>query len=255
MPADTGWPLRLMPDAPPLEAWLWPYQAELISADGSNAVIAWQQQALLLRDQQVRQRSVQAWFPLEEWPPLTPAPHRGRDAVGLLRRLPVPGAAQTGLPVIVHGVGVRRDTAQPELAYAAARALQDTAPAFLPYTPFTAQETAVALQTRWRQLTTDQATAIAVALQLHLRPVWSVLSGPYFHDGWWSMGIANDAVPSEWNDRQYIAAWDLPSMVVRLVKALCQVLALGVAPTPQAAADVAHGLQNVLVEWATSPAR
>jgi len=44
-------------------------------------------------------------------------------------------------------------------------------------------------------------------------------------------------------------------MVVRLVKALCQVLALGVAPAPQAAANAAHGLQNVLVQWATSPAR
>ena len=81
------------------------------------------------------------------------------------------------------------------------------------------------------------------------------MSGPYFHHGWWSMGVANDGVPSEWNDRRYIAAWDLPSMVVRLVKALCQVLALGVAPAPQAAANAAHGLQNVLVQWATSPAR
>ena len=156
--------------------------------------------------------------------------------------------------MIVHGVGVRQGATQPDLAYAAARALQDAAAAFLPYTPFTAQHTAVTLQTRWRQLTTDQSTAIAAALHLRLRPVWSVLSGPYFHDGWWSMGIANDGVPSEWNDPRYIAAWDLPSMVVRLVKALCQVLALGVAPAPQAAADATHGLQNILVQWATRSA-
>jgi hypothetical protein len=214
----------------------------------------WIKRAPALRDQQVQQRLVQAWFPPDEWPPATPGPHRWQDGVGPLRRVPVPGAAQGALPVITYGVGIRSDATQPDLAYSAARALQEAAPAFLAYAPFVAEQTSEALQRRWSQLNAGQAAVLSAALRLRLRPVWSVPYGALLAQPFlgWSVDITQ---PQRWDGGHLMGAGipRSPQALLHVTLSLCQVLALGLLPVPIAAANAAHAIQAILAAWAERP--
>jgi hypothetical protein len=224
LPAGAGWPVQLMPNAPPLEAWLWSHQADLATADGSKLLInestgiaalaayarafgptgalsplpggttpfgampqviqAWTAQAVAMRDRQIQNRQVVAWFPADEWPPTTTGAHRWQDAVGSLRRLASPGATQSGLPMVVYGLGIPNAAPKPDLVYQVARALQDAAPKFLAYSPFRLDQGADGLRRQWGQLDIDQAAMLAQLLTLHLRPVWGVPRPPFALGNW-----------------------------------------------------------------------
>jgi hypothetical protein len=224
LPTGSGWPVQLMPNTPPLEAWLWPQQADLATADGATLLIddlagvaaltayaqafgpagalsplpgggapggstpqaaqAWTAQAVAQRDQQVQMRQVATWFPVDEWPSSTTGPHPWSDAVGPLRRLAPPGATQSGLPIVTYGLGIPTATVKPDLMYQVGRALQDAAPGFLAYSPFATDLTVAGLQRRWVQLAPDQAATLAELFALRLRPVWGVPRPPFALGNW-----------------------------------------------------------------------
>lgn len=291
LPAGAGWPVQLMPNAPPLEAWLWPHQADLATADGSKLLIDglagiaalaayakafgpagasslsplpgggaavgstpqayqdWTAQAVATRDQQVQRRQVGAWFPADEWPSSTTGPHRWSDAVGLLRRIEPPGAAQAGLPMVAYGLGVPNAAAQPDHMYQVARALQDTAPSFLAYSPFTADQTANGLQRHWAQLNLDRATALARILSRRLRPVWGV-PRPTFALGNWPLGdpaTITDAMQFNGSGPggRLSNQAETSAMLDALTKSISLVTALGLLAPRAVAANAAHLLSVI----------
>jgi hypothetical protein len=294
IPAGAGnWPVQLFPLAPTLEAWLWPQQADLLTADGAKTLIdqpagiaassayaqafgpppalsplpgggapadlgvldaaqakiynAWAEAALSLRDQQIQQRQVSVWFPTEEWPPATPAPHPWQDAVGPLRRLAPPGAAATGVPIIVYGLGIRADAAQPDVLWQAAHALQAAAPGYLVYSPFTADQTAEGLRKRWSHLAADQAAVLAAVLKLRLRPVWGVPTP-------WPRGqfaAPSDVVtPAYWQRRisavDNAGEQDFSRILTELIGTFSLVLGLGLLSPPQAATNMVQALLSLM---------
>lgn len=322
LPAGAGWPVQLLPGAPPLETWLWPAQADAVSADGAQplvgsssaiaalhryaaafgppgggslsplpagglasgevpafqapltnqtatAVAAWAQRAGTLARHQVRTRQVGAWFPDDEWPPLRPGPHAGDDAISALRRPAPPGASRFGVATLAYGLGLRRDAALPDLLYVAARALQDTAPASLAYSPFTRDQGAAALRQRWSQLDAGVAGDIAAALRWRLRPVWgvpSVQGAPA-----WRYGRPSDIT----DPPRYSSTAALPprfgtvpgatslskggiypessAVLGKVLTSLGQVVALGIMPIEVAAANAGRFLQLILNEWTYPP--
>jgi hypothetical protein len=317
IPTGAGaWPMQLLPEAPPLESWLWPHGAALadvgqrqvqldqpaavtaladygaafgpagvgrlspppggdlrpeeraaflsgpLLGEPSSIVQAWSGGAIAVRDQQVRSRLVGAWFPPGEWPPLEPAPHRWRDGVGSVRRLAPPGATRSGLPVIAYGVGIHRDAAYPDAAYQAALALQDTAPAFLPYAPATDDQRPSRLRERWDALDAAQASALAAILALPLRAAWSVPppaapGRPGWQAPFWrEIGLAKFIVQPENDDIQYLLrdGVDAPDLLAALMQSLAQVLALGLLPVEQAAVNAVRQLRLIFAEWMASAA-
>lgn len=299
-----AWPVQLLPDAPPLEAWLWPHGADVVNVDGTQALLAqanaltalhayatafgpigsgalspvpggglgptelatlrgpwtpdydavlnaWARRTLTQSVQQVRQRRVGAWFPVDEWPPVATGPHQFRDDTGPLQRLAPPGAQQAGVPTTGYGLGIRADAAHPDLLYQAARALQDAAPGFLAYSPFLADQTAAALRRRWSALTADQAATLAAVLRLRLRPVWDVTSARLLRNPFLP-GFLPDATQAGRLSREIEQdSWDVPKRVEGLLQSLSIVVALGILPSAAATPNVAHELQNLLELWAT----
>jgi len=298
------WPVQLLPDAPPLETWLWPHGADVVNPDGSRALLAqanaltalhayanafgpaglgvlsplpggglqrdelgtlggpwtpvydvaentWGQRAMTQSAQQVRQRLVSAWFPVEEWPPVTATPHRFSDEIGPIQRVAPPGAHQANVPTMGYGLGIRADAAQPETLYAAARALQDAAPGFLAYSPFATDQTADALRRRWSILDANQAATLAAVLALRLRPVWGVTSARLtsnpFLPGW----LPDATLGVRFNREIEQDYWDVPKRVEGLLKSLSVVVALGIVSPEVVAPQVSHELQNLLELWAT----
>ncbi|MGI8912407.1 MAG: hypothetical protein ACR2JY_01235 [Chloroflexota bacterium] len=219
----------------------------VLDADQTKVYNAWVPSAFQRREQQIQARQASVWFPGVEWPPQTVTPHVWQDSVGPLRRLAPPGAATAGAPVIAYGLGLRTDATQPDVLFLAARALQDAAPGYLAYSPFTADQTADGLRRRWSHLEVDQATALAAVLKLHLRPVWGVPSI-------WpptQFGPPTDVVtPAYWQRRvsgvDSGGGQNFSRVLTELIGSFSLVLGLGLLPPPQAATNMAQALLTLM---------
>ena len=197
----------------------------------------------------MRNRHVAAWFPANEWPPSTPGPHAWSDAVGPLHRVTPPGSAQSGLPIVAYGLGIPTAAGNPDLLYQVARALQDVAPEFLAYSPFTADQTANGLRSRWGQLDTDQAATLARLFALRLRPVWGAPRSP-FALGNWPLGEPSTITEAlqfdgkgPTGDLSHQA--ETSAMLAALTKSMSLVTALGMLPPATVAAHAAHQLSVI----------
>jgi len=211
---------------------------------------AWSTHTLDLAAQQVRQRQVQVWFPLDEWPPTRAQPHAWQDTAGPLRRLAPPGSTRAGLPLVAYGLGTRQDAPQPDLMYRTMRALQDAAPTFLPYSPMTDEQTAGALQKQWTSLDAGQAAALADVLALRLRPVWG-FPGPRQPPSRFLAFLPEAIAPAWWDNLGESDHVDLPAELGDTLQALCIVLALRLRTPQVAATDANHAVQRMLDLWAT----